>query len=299
MNGLRLSEPPGVRAPGTECDRPGRGFHLKALILAAWIVAGCAAPDDGDGGTPTGPTGGGSSGGGSGGGTTPNVTFATPDTYFADGGSTLQFRGYNTTQLTVSVTTDFVFRFASDYQAQAAIITPAQLNNFTSFAAFSGFGLFDNTYGTKSVTLSPGTYYLAVRNTSSGDNSWRYELDKAIRLDPDQGYSFSFSSFDLQRTYQLTAGQRSTQPFTVLAGYRYFIDGCNSGLDFFIMPAVEGPKFLNGQSFQTYTPYTGTGKAHPGLWEIRLPAGDYVIGTRNIETSSHAMVYTLERWRIN
>src|SRR6185436_20016804 len=81
---------------------------------------------------------------------------------------------------TLGGTSRFQFRFASLYKAQAAILSPSQVDNFRNFAAFNSFVVFDQQLGTQSVTLPGGSYVLGVRNLTADDNEYSFELDYEI-----------------------------------------------------------------------------------------------------------------------
>ena len=201
---------------------------------------------------------------------------------------------------TVNGTRSFVLRFASDYRADAAVITPDQLDNFKNSRGFSGYAVFDDQFGTKSVTLGAGSYYVAIRNQNNGDNTCSVELDYAQTL-PDNGsesYSFYDNYFN-GSTYVNARGGKLWQGFSVQSGFRYFIDGCNSGLESYIISANEIENFKNGSSFQYYTSYASTSGDGPGMWEIKLPPGTYYLALRNTADNPKAVTYLMQRWRIN
>jgi hypothetical protein len=248
------------------------------------------------GGTGGGGTGGGGTGGGGGGGTTP-PTVTTPSTMFLarQDHSVSNHGAYYTEQFTISTTTTFFFRLASEYNTQAAIITPSQLSNFTSMAAFTGYGLFNNQFGTNVVTLSPGTYYVGVRNTNNGANKWSWELD----------YMYSFPASDRVTFYDIyfqdalayATNAKFWRPFKIEAGARYFLDGCNVNMNCYIIPASELSKFQAGQTFQYYVDYYLAGGGAPGFFEIRLPVGDYVLVGSGTGRSS--CTFRMDRWKVN
>lgn len=238
--------------------------------------------------------GGGTTGGGTTNGT-PTVT--APSTQFiASQDYTVSSSGaYWTQQFTITTTTSFVFRFASQFQAQAAIITADQLSKFQANQAFSGYALFDKTFGTNYITLNAGTYYVAVRNVATGANKWSLELDNTITLPSSDRATFLDNYASGAKSF--AAGSRFWQPFTVQTGYRYFLDGCNVNCDVRIIAANQLTAFQNGQTYQYYTNYYDAGGAAPGFFELMLPVGDYYIISYN--SISGALTYTLERWKVN
>jgi hypothetical protein len=232
-------------------------------------------------------------------------TFTEPATLFmASQGGALQTQcAYRTEAFTVSTTRTYVFRFAARYNAQAAIITPDQLSRFQACQSFSGFGLFDGTFGVHSVTLAPGSYYVAIRNMQASSNAFGYELDYTIAsslINPENGWQFTFNDIYVSSARIVTKGSRFVQPITIQAGVRYFLDGLNSGaVECFIIPASATSNFLAGQSFLQYDAYHETTGGCPGQYEIRLPPGDYALALRNNSAvTDETVVMTLERWRI-
>jgi hypothetical protein len=87
------------------------------------------------------------------------------------------------------------------------------------------------------------------------------------------------------------------QPFTVQSGVRYFLDGSSVGFNTHIISADQLSAFSSGQSFYSYSDYDQTDGGAPGLYEIKLPPGDYVLACTGIGPS--AITYTMERWRVN
>lgn len=224
----------------------------------------------------------------------------TPNTYFADKHGTFPRNGgYWHQAFTVGTSSDFVLRVAADYVADTAIIAPSQLSNFINNRAFSGYALFDNSFGTKSLTLSPGTYYLAVRNQNNGANTYRLELDYDIKLPADSTYTYQFVDNYIQGTQTVGArGGKLWHPFTVQSGYRYLIDGCNTGLGTYVIPASQLSAFRNNSTFNYYIAYSSeSDNALPGLHEIKLNPGSYYIAFENSNAIPKAVTYAMERWR--
>jgi hypothetical protein len=85
--------------------------------------------------------------------------------------------------------------------------------------------------------------------------------------------------------------------FTVQEGFRYFVDGCNTGLSTYVIRENELGAFQNGQSFNYYSDYSGTDNAFPGLHELKLPPGTYYLAFANDNANDKPVTYTLERWR--
>ncbi|RYD33020.1 MAG: hypothetical protein EOP87_11785 [Verrucomicrobiaceae bacterium] len=223
------------------------------------------------------------------------------NTYFTDKHGTFNGLGsYWYQQFTVSQKQTFVLRVTSDYSADAAIITGDQLGNFTGNRSFSGYAMFDNQYGTKGITLAPGTYYVAIRSQSTATNAYRLELDLDIALPAESGLTYTFVDHYLQGTEYVGAnGGKLWHGFTIQSGFRYFVDGCNTGLSTYVIPASELSAFKSGGTFNYYTAYSATDNAYPGLDEIKLPPGSYYLAFTNTNTIQKPVTYTMERWRVN
>lgn len=203
-----------------------------------------------------------------------------------------------TQQFTVSSSTTFAFRFSSRYKADAAIILESEYANFTENRAFSGFGGFDDQFGFQTVTVSPGTYYLGVRNQSSAENTISIELDFDITLPASDKVTYFDSPF--KGIEKLNAGERVARSFSIQSGYRYFIDGNNTGLDVFIISESNASAFINGQGFTYYSDYSGLEACNlPGLSELKLPAGNYYLAFRNNQSAPNNVNYIMEQWKVN
>jgi len=203
---------------------------------------------------------------------------------------------WKTWGITVSSSTNFVFRLAADYMVQAAIIVPGQLSNFTNNLAFSGYASFDRKFGTQSVTLAPGSYYVAVRNYVDGANEFSFELDYARNVTGASFYDIYFSA----SKYVNANGGWYYQPFTIQSGYAYFMDGCNSGMATYIINVSELTNFKNGNRFTYYTDYSSTSDngAYPGEYQIKLPPGDYALCFWNSSAVNKAFTVQLDRYLI-
>ena len=124
-----------------------RRLTLSLLVLLSLNIISCSKE----------PLPAGNSGGGATPPTPPTVT--DPDTYFIDEYLTFNgLGGYWHQQFTVGGTTTFILRCASTYTADFAVFAPSQLNNFQNNQSFTGYLIFDNQFGTGTVTLSAGTY---------------------------------------------------------------------------------------------------------------------------------------------
>ncbi len=238
--------------------------------------------------------GGGTGGGTGGGGSTPTVTL--PNTQMVSWADYNTAAGGNKMELfTVSTTATYVFRFTSQFAARAAIIPQNQYNNFINGNSYTHFGQFNGTNGTLYVNLSPGTYYVGHRNPGSTTNKVSLELDRDIQL-PASDRS-TFFDFPIQGANTLSTNQRMWHAFTISSGYRYFIDGCNVNMNFYVIPANQLAAFQSGSTFQHYSTYAGADGNEPGLFELSLPPGSYyLVGKANAQA---AYTYTMERWKVN
>jgi hypothetical protein len=109
--------------------------------------------------------------------TTPTTNFIASQDYTVNNQS-----AWWTQEFTIGSAKRVVFRFTSQYQAQAAIISPSQLTNFKNQSAFTAIALFDKKIGYTSVELQPDTYHVGVRNAANGANKWSVEIDYDISL---------------------------------------------------------------------------------------------------------------------
>lgn len=218
------------------------------------------------------------------------TTAAAQDTYFIDDARTMNGLGAWWYQgFTTFGTVRFVARFASDYKADCAVIPANQLDNFINNRTVSGYAVFDDAFGTKSVTLAKGKYYFAVRNQTTASNSVRCELDYDV-ADRLAGY-VRRGTLMSKATY---VNGWFTHSFTTSKGYRFFMDGCNSGkLDVFMIPGSETTRFQNGQSFKYYTAYSGSTTDQPGGYELKLNPGNYTLAVRS-KGGGHALTYLLD-----
>ena len=216
------------------------------------------------------------------------------ESYFIDISQTFARHGdYVYQAFTVYEETTFDLRFAVDYEADAAIIRESELSNFISGRAYRGYGLYDGVFGTQtSVTIPAGRYYAAVRNETSASNTIRFEVDYSIQLPDAYFYDWYFGDAMTVDAYGGTAWQE----FTIERDVRYFLDGCNSGLEVYIIPRSELSNFRAGRAFRYYTDYSGEDNAYPGLWELHLNPGDYALVFRNQDEVDHTVTWQAERW---
>jgi len=220
---------------------------------------------------------------------------AANDTYFISNSSVLSKGSWWVQGFTVKASTPFQLRVASDYTAQTAVFGSDQLNAFENNGSFQAYSLFDNKIGFQSFTLSPGSYYVGIRNTSTTSNQYDLELDYAMSIP-------GLSHVDTYLSGATTVGANGGklwQPFTVQCGVRYLMDGGNSGLKTYIIPADQLASFQANQGFKYFTDYSSDydDPSEPGFYEVKLPPGDYYLIFWNDTNISKAVTYNMERWR--
>ncbi|MEY3896492.1 MAG: hypothetical protein RLZZ214_2012 [Verrucomicrobiota bacterium] len=198
--------------------------------------------------------------------------------------------------ITLSATTTFVFRFASDYNAYAAVISGDSVSNFINGGSFSYFSAFDGNFGTQSVTLGPGTYAVGVMNRTDSANSYKVELDLPASIS-NAGPGETVLN---EAEYVGANGGKLWHSFTISDGYYYYMDGANSSLDSYILPASEIENFKAGGSFNHYSNYSGSGDTNqPGGFKISLNPGEYYLCFANPNDVQKSVVYTLQRFAIS
>lgn len=203
--------------------------------------------------------------------------------------------GYLIQPFTVYFPLKFTFRVAAEYSAQAAIIQESQLNNFKTMAAFTGFGVFNNQFGSVTVTLQPGEYYVAIRNTANGANLWSLELDYETSLPASD--RAVLNDYMISEAVKIPSFTKYAKQFTIQSGYRYFLDGVSLHCPFKIVTPDQYAKFLNNEGYLYFTDYYTIGGSTPGFWELKLPPGTYYfVATVSREAT---LTYILERWKVN
>lgn len=238
--------------------------------------------------------GGGPSGGGNTGQNPPqgipnNTTFVSKyDVFSAKGAYWLQ-------EFTVNTATTFVLRLAAQYKLQAGIFPISQMAAFQNGSQVSGNAIFDDTYGIRAVTLAPGKYFVGIRNNVSGANSYALELDYGIRLPAPATRTQTESVAE-----SLTKGQWKSYKITTTTSSRIFVDGCNSGIDVYLVDESNYTKFQNNQSFQYLVgEFSGEqNKNTPGFAEIPNTGRIYYLVMSNRRgATGHSFTFTYEAWR--
>ncbi|MBB1487778.1 hypothetical protein [Oceanospirillum sediminis] len=196
---------------------------------------------------------------------------------------------------TVTSQTGFDFLYAADYATQAVIIAKSDLANFINGSSVSYFVGFDGDYGIKSATLEAGEYVIAVRNTTNSENTFSLELDYANL----QLAGYEYDSTPVAEARSMEAGAGLIQPFTITDGYKYHIDGLNTGVKSYVIPASEIEKFRNNEDFNFYTSYSSNfaNGEQPGAMTIDLPAGDYALVLRNSSATTKSLVYRFHTFK--
>lgn len=192
----------------------------------------------------------------------------------------------------LSSTRTLVLRVVSDYTIDAGIFTPTTYTAFANGQAVSGYATFSSSYGIKSVTLAAGNYVVALRNRASSVNTVRFEVDYDFNL-PGQTRLNSQTDGD----YVPANGGRLWQPFTIAAGNYVWVDGANSGVEFYLIPGSQLDNFRNNRAFSylgSYGPISNT--AQPGGVRINEPPGEYALAFVNRNAIAKTVVYTIEWW---
>ena len=273
------------------------------ILTLSMAVGSCSKTDPKPTPTPTSTTTSStSSNASSGGNSTPTApTVTAPDTYFLSNacGSLGSLGSWWAQDFTLSGSTSLVLRFSSRYKADAAILASGQVSNFKNNLGFTGYGVFDDLMGYKFLTLPAGSYTLAVRNQVSSANTYTIELDYYLSFPLTDKLSF-YDTY-VETVQVLNPGAYFYQGFSIQAGFRYFVDGNNTGVSTYLMPDSEISKFKAGTTFTFYTDYSSsTGECgYPGLYEIKLPVGNYYLAFRNEQTIVNTVNYEMERWKVN
>jgi hypothetical protein len=226
------------------------------------------------------------------------------DTYFISNVSQFYKQGdFWYQQFTTYSSSSFVLRVASDYAIDAGVVTPSQLNSFTNNRSFTGYGLFNGQFGTSYINnLQAGTYYAVIRNRANSVNSYCLELDKQLILTPDSDGSYTYSGTLLNTIKYVSPNNgQFSEPFTIKDGYRYFIDGCNSGLNTYIISSDQISNFKSGKSFNYYKDYSSPygDRNFPGFDELKLSPGNYYIAFSNPTSINKSVTYVLDSWKVN
>ena len=214
----------------------------------------------------------GSSGSGSAGsGSAGAVPFSNPDNKVADTNSSLSTPVIGES-FTLTQTTHVTVRFVSNYNAQASLITQDQISSFQNNQAFNGYASFNNQGGRNEVNLGAGTYYIAMRSSSSNNNG-HMEVD----IDPGVVNGYTQAGTFMNLAQSLAAGNYVYQPFTVSAANVYLSESCNVGnCNVWLIPDSQLAAFKAGQSFNYYTTFSGNDQPDEPYGVISDPSGTYL-----------------------
>lgn len=92
-------------------------------------------------------------------------------------------------------------------------------------------------------------------------------------------------------------GEIKFKPFTVEAGTRYTIDGCNTGINTYVFAADQLATFQSGTEPVSVSQYSPTGDVYsPQSQELKLPLGSYYFGYKNTSSQAQSIVFILDRW---
>ena len=198
-------------------------------------------------------------------------------------------------KFTLTQTTSFVLRFAADSAADCYVFSQKDLDAFNAGKTVPTFVNFlSSTGGEKTVTLTPGDYVVGMRNRTSSINVARYELDYAISL---PGMTRSYAINPLPHTIGPVTGAgggKLVQAFTVKANTRYFLDGANTGVTAYVIPASQLSNFQRGPNFQFL--YSNSTTDAPGFVELNLPPGQYYVAFVNPTGVPKTAVFDIEAW---
>jgi len=221
------------------------------------------------------------------------------ETYFLQAASSFSTFGQSTSQgFTVSANSTFTLRFTSDYACDCAVVKVSQIQAFTSNQSYTSSASFSAKFGTKNITLGPGSYYLAVRNRVASANSYSVELDKRSSSYQDTSGRYTYAAALMNTSRAVPIGGKLWQQFTIKTGFRYFLDGCNSGVRSYVIPASEIESFKSGSSFEYFTAYSDNNKSNPGLFELKLAPGSYYFCSANETDTPRTITYTLNAWKV-
>lgn len=189
----------------------------------------------------------------------------------------------------VKQNTTFTLYFAADYSATLIVMNSNNAQTFVNGGSVSYYDGFDGQYGINSFTLGPGSYSLGVRNKANVANTVSYELELWPPKD-DATYVDTYFS----KATSVSANGKLWQGFTIQAGYTYVMEGCNTGLDFFLIPASSLNAFTSNGTFSHYPDYSAESDPNqPGLATLNLAPGDYYLAFRNPDNEKKALVYAL------
>ena len=145
---------------------------------------------------------------------------------------------------------------------------------------------FVGQFGFQAFTLAPGTYGVCVENTANTPNGMRVEFQNQPTV---VGFHYLQQRFNTV-AQSVPAGGRYVQPVTIGDTYRVIIDGANSGGSFYVIPSTESSNFANGSAFSFYQIDCASGRAAPGLCELKGVGENAVIAYHNDTSSPQSIV---------
>ncbi|MFD1559899.1 hypothetical protein ACFSHT_30375 [Paraburkholderia silviterrae] len=273
-----------------------RAVALAICSSSIGLLAGCGG---GGSDSTTGSTGGAaggtpSNGTGPSSGVAAGQSFATNETGEINATLTAsQPRYVNSSPLTVSASTQ-VWAFSwAQYAADFWIFDANNAQIFQSGGAATGYRMAPSGQsGMNFVTIPAGTWYVGIGadqvTSTSYSNPVYAELD-AVSLP-----GASLTGNTPMDTGVLNPGGWKTQPFTVSAGTRGYIETEGPGGTFAVMSTSQASSFTStfangftqGQIPYTYACGNGSGAANLEIeCEMQLPAGNYVLVYINTSSS--------------
>lgn len=226
--------------------------------------------------------------------TTPVVSFISRDQLFTS-------TGYWSQQFTLAESRKLVLYGAAQFAADIAVFNTSEFSNFSNNLPFTKLQGWYNGAGYATFTLPAGTYNVGIRNNNLvGSNRCVVKLDYDISLPSSD--NCSFISYLIQETHSIPAGQSFAIAFNYDFGYRYFLDGCNTGVNQYIMTDVDYNLFNAGNAFQYVSDYSGLNNLNPGFWELKsglLIGNVYYVVFKNNTSSVQTVSLLMEKWKKN
>lgn len=200
---------------------------------------------------------------------------------------------YNFNFSVMSDSATIFFRFMNKFIALGAIIDRANLASFLNNQNVPAYVVFDKTFGVAPVILRKGEYSLVIQNLSNTVNIVGFEIDIP------RSYSDATRIDTLHRAINVPKGS-AWQEISVISGTKLWVDGLNSGVDFFIVDDENLLLARNNQTFQYFKKFEPTfGNMNPTGFEVDLPDGNYFLFFRNSNNQVQNVSYTLELFSTN